>query len=399
MNVALCAPGEIYGGVERFVHTLATYLRDETDVRPLVVLFEEGTHSRTLREAGVETVVIQPRWKYDVLVIRKLVHLFKTREIDVVHTSGYKATILATAAAKLCGIGTVKTEHGRLEPGNPYSVGHLRMRFNLLADRTVTHTCVDHVVYVTHDLKSCMLRNGKAGRSSVIHNGIVPIHTDAHPFPSDIDRNAFNIGIVGRLDEVKGHRSLLAALTRLSDLPRIAVNVIGEGALRSELERYSRQEQLTGRVKFLGFRENIHDYMRAFDVLAMPSLYEGLPYTLLEGMYLRRPVIASNVGGLREVLQDKVDALLVEPGNVDRLAEAIRYLYQNDAERTHLAENARRKICERFMISTMAEQYIEVFHRVSRKSDTERRTIGVPRQEIAMPSPGHKTRTSSEIER
>lgn len=360
-NVAICAPGEFYGGVERFVFTLAMRLRDERKISPLVVLFDKGKQDDELREAGIETVVVKPRWKYDFLVVRRLARLFRDREIDIVHTNGYKSTILGAAAARVCGIPAIKTEHGRIEPRKAYSFGLFRMRFNLMLDEIFTRTLIDHVVYVTQNLRSMFHADSRTRRNSVVYNAIPDVSADPDTDASDIDRSAFNLGIIGRISEVKGHRVLLSALAELTDLPDIRVNVIGEGPLRGELEDYCRNHNLVEKVKFLGFKSNVHNYTSALDVLVMPSLHEGLPYTLLEGMYLKVPIIATDVGGLKEILDDRIDALLVEAGNDKALSRAIRYLHDNENERKRLAENAYTKVCRDFNISKMAREYIELY--------------------------------------
>jgi len=227
--------------------------------------------------------------------------------------------------------------------------------------RLATRLFVDHIVYVTRDLQASLKGNGCNSETSVIYNGIPAISTGSCTVPSDLNQDKFNIGIVGRISEVKGHRFLLSALERLLDLPDLRLNILGEGPLKSELESYCESNGLAGIVTFLGFKENVYDYMNAFDVLAMPSLYEGLPYVLLESMYLRTPIIASDVGGLREILCDKDDSLLVEPGDAKGLAEAIRYLHNHKAERACLAENAYKKVCRHFMIDKMVEKYADIF--------------------------------------
>lgn len=382
MNLAILAPGELYGGVERFVCTLAKYLREETEITPLVVLFQEGEQYRELISSDVDTVVIRSRWKYDFSVVRRLIRLFKARRITVVHTNGYKATILGGLAGKICGARVVKTEHGRPEPSRCRDFDWFRMRCNLAADEIVTRSLVDHVVYVTRDLHSTFQKNGRDVMSSVIYNGIFPISEDGCSIPSEIDPTKFNIGIVGRLTEVKGHHLLLDALMRLRDISDVRLNIVGEGPLKTELEGYCQERGLMDRVRLLDFKANVFDYIRAFDLLAMPSLYEGLPYALLESMFLKAPIVASNVGGPGEIIEHEVDGLLVRPGNAENLAEAIRYMRIHGAERTRLAENAYRKVCDNFMVSHMARKYAGVFQGDLRDTSIQFQTM-FSRQEVS----------------
>jgi glycosyltransferase involved in cell wall biosynthesis len=363
IHLAIIAPGELYGGVERFVNILAKSLDEAHEVKPLVILFNDGNHAEGLRSDGINVIIPEQRWKYDVSLIRRLSEIFRTERIDIVHTNGYKATIVGTLAAKMAGIPVVKTEHGKLEPGAWYDPRHVRMRANLFLDELVTRRLVTHTIYVTHDLQCTIGRKEDLTTSSIIYNGIAPIAPRTSAHPAEIDPHAFNVGIIGRLAEVKGHGVLLRALSRLNDLSDLRVHIIGEGELKAEIQQYCHAQKLDGRVQLLNFRSNIYDYISALDLLVMPSLHEGLPYILLESMYLRVPVIASDTGGLGEILESEVDCLLVESGNEKMLAQAISTLYHDANLRTRLAENAYQKVCKDFMVQNMMEEYLNIFHR------------------------------------
>jgi glycosyltransferase involved in cell wall biosynthesis len=360
IRVAIIAPGEVYGGVERFVNVLSETLQDENEAEPLVILLHDGLQAQSLRQRGIEVIVPEQRSKYDPSLVKKLAEVYRRKRIDVVHTNGYKATILGAAAAKMIGLPVVKTEHGKLEPRTWLDPRHIRMRVNLLLDELSTRWLVDHIVYVTHDLQ-CAYRRRNLETGSIVYNGIPPIQLDTASPPPEIDSGKFNVGVIGRLAEVKGHLILLRALTHLRDLPDLAVHVIGEGPRKHALCRYCVEQELSDIVQFLGFRNDIYRYLAAFDLLVMPSLHEGLPYVLLESMSLGVPVVASNVGGLREILEDAEDALLVEPGNDASLAGAIRTLYEDQVLRERLARSAICKVGKDYIASAMARDYLEIY--------------------------------------
>jgi glycosyltransferase involved in cell wall biosynthesis len=114
-------------------------------------------------------------------------------------------------------------------------------------------------------------------------------------------------------------------------------------------------------VHFLGFRRNVYDFIAHCDALLMPSLHEGLPYTLLEGMALGTPIIASRVGGLAEVLQDEITALLVPPSDVGSLAHAILRLHDSPALRLDLGAQAQRVQQARYSLKAMTESYLGIY--------------------------------------
>jgi glycosyltransferase involved in cell wall biosynthesis len=357
MNVAICSAGDLFGGVERFIVTFASELTRLPEQQVQVVLFSKGVLADTLHHEGIAATLFEtPR--YDITVIARIARFFRGAGIDVVHTHGYKATLLCGAAARLCGARTVKTEHGSPEPCR--GVDGVKMSVNTSLDRALSRYLVDRIVYVSNDIRQ---RHGKyyAGiPGEVIYNGIP--RWDAQPFarPRELDDRCFNIGIVGRLTAVKGHQYLLQAIKELA-LADLRLYVLGDGELEDELERRAHDYGLDERVFFLGFRRNADEYLRALDVVVMPSLHEGFPYTMLEAGYWGAPLIASRVGGIQEVLTDGLECLLVEPRDVGQLAGAIRTLHDNPELRHTLGRNARHTVTERFLIDDMVGKYLATY--------------------------------------
>jgi glycosyltransferase involved in cell wall biosynthesis len=291
-------------------------------------------------------------------VVRRLARFFRENRVDVVHTHGYKANLLCGCAAKLSGAHVVKTEHGGLEPVEAFA--RIKLSLNLGLDRLMTPYLVDRIVYVSRDIRR---RNGKhyeRMHGDVIYNGIPCPPEAPYERPPEIDPSAFNLGIVGRLTAVKGHIHLLRALKELSTL-NVRLYVLGDGELRSKLERFSQENGLAGRVSFLGFRDNLADYLRSLDALVMPSLHEGFPYAMLEAAYWGLPLIASRVGGIREVLRDRHECLLVEPRNVRQLADAIATLHGDGKLRARLGQTARRHVLNNFRADAMGQKYLAAY--------------------------------------
>lgn len=134
---------------------------------------------------------------------------------------------------------------------------------------------------------------------------------------------AFIFGTIGRLVPVKGHRLLIEAFARIHQRhPHAMVTIIGEGRSRPELEAAIAHHNLEDRVILLGAREDALQYVRAYDVFVMPSLSEGLPLALLEGMSARLPIIASDIDSMRSIVQD-CGGWLFQSANVEDLAEKL----------------------------------------------------------------------------
>jgi len=366
-KLALCTAGELYGGVERFINDFAVYLTDNDSVDVITVVFYDGELAHRLRKEGVEVAALLPRWKYDPGIISRLVKLLRARDVSLVHTHGYLATVLAGIAAKKCGVKVVKTEHGRREPRLRRDFKWLRMHGNLLVDRLATRLLVDHIVYVSNDLRMHFQDGNRNGRCSVIYNGVFPVDLGGGNNSVDLDRDAFNMGIVGRISAVKGHIYAIRAFASLRPNRRVNLYILGEGGLEQDLRIYCRDHGLADRVHFMGFRTDVLDWIAGLDVLLMPSIHEGLPYTLLEAMWLGTPVIASRVGGLAEILEDAVDALLVEPGDDQQLAVAIERAMAEPNLGFSLATSARAKVERSFTIDRMVHDYLCLYEQVCEK--------------------------------
>lgn len=359
INLALCSTGELYGGVEQFIYTFSNYLKSETKLNFIVIIFNKGLLYEKLKEAKIETYIISSSLKYNIGVIRQIIKLFKEKKINVIHTHGYKANVLCSIAGKVCNAKIIKTEHGKIEPSTGYN--RFKMQINHKIDRIISRLLLDEIVFVSKDIESYYKRYYKAIKSTVIYNGIPRIEVNSNKNLQDFDYNAFNIGIVGRLTEVKGHLFLLRALKNLIGLGNIKLNIFGNGHLEERLRDYCNKNDISSIVIFHGFKENIYEYIAALDVLVMPSLHEGMPYVLLEAMYLRVPIIASDVGGLKEVIDNNHDGILVPSEDEVAIANAIEQIYNNQKLRITFTQKAYKKICSKFSISYMGKRYIDLY--------------------------------------
>jgi glycosyltransferase involved in cell wall biosynthesis len=171
----------------------------------------------------------------------------------------------------------------------------------------------------------------------VIHNAIdlgrfatLPSREAARA-PLGLSPEDFVVGIVGRLSPQKGHTYLLQAAARLAaDVPRLRLLIVGEGQLRGRLERQARDLGIAERISFAGFRSDMPNLYPAMDLLAMPSLFEGLPLTLLEALCCGLVAVGARAPGIVDVIGDGNKGLLVDVGDVEGLAEAIRRVYRRE---------------------------------------------------------------------
>ena len=151
------------------------------------------------------------------------------------------------------------------------------------------------------------------------------------------------LGIVGRLEPEKDHRTLLRAFQALIAHRQAArLLIVGDGSLRRELEAQCRALEIEGNVTFLGARADIPQVLAAFDVFVLSSVQEGVPLSVVEAMGAGKPVIATDVGGLRLLVRPNVNGLLVPPADPVALEAAMRELVGNAALRQEMGDGAAR---------------------------------------------------------
>lgn len=179
-----------------------------------------------------------------------------------------------------------------------------------------------------------------------------------------LDADAFILGCIGRLVPIKGHVFLIEALSRLRGVyPNVQVAIIGEGRSRQDLEQAIKKYGLQDRVHLLGMRDNALQYVRAFNTLVMPSLTEGLPLALLEGMSGHLPVVGSNIDSLRPILEDCGGRIFVVK-NVDSLTETLAQLLDRTThELQQEGDRAYSYLCESHNINDFRQQYRELLEK------------------------------------
>jgi glycosyltransferase involved in cell wall biosynthesis len=221
----------------------------------------------------------------------------------------------------------------------------------------------DHVVCISHEIERYCLTKKYLPREklSVIHSAV---NTDVlesqnveHVRAEFNLQDKFVVGIIGRLRPEKGHLYLLRAASRLTPkYPDIMFLIVGDGSMAAELKKLADNLQISSRVIFTGFRKDIPRVLRTLDLFVLPSLTEGLGTAIMEAAAVGLPIIATNIGGIPEIVRDAEEALLIPPANEDAIADAITRLYEDRQLASRLAQNARRRILAHFTPARLADQ-------------------------------------------
>ncbi len=176
--------------------------------------------------------------------------------------------------------------------------------------------------------------------------------------------NQIIIGSVGRLSLQKGYRFLIAAMPEIIKVfPQLTLWLIGDGELRDELERQCESLGIQSQVIFLGKRNDVLDLLRQMDLFVLPSLWEGLPTVVMESMSQGIPVVATDIPGTREIVEDRKSGWLVKPCDPSVLAKAVIQALNNPVERLRVSQEAL-KVVDRFSINSVSLQYQELYQKI-----------------------------------
>ena len=290
----------------------------------------------------------------------------------ILHTYNLAAAEDALTGA-LAGVPVrIHAEHGR-DAGDPNG---LNRKHNLL--RRLLVPFIDRYVPVSGDLHQWLktVVGIPDAKNQLIDNGVDTAHFTPAPTPP----GAFVIGTVGRLQSVKHQAALVDAFIRLralapAEAARLRLVIVGDGPLRAALAQQVADAGIGEQVWLAGARSDIADLMRTFSVFALPSLAEGMPVTLLEAMACGLPVVASRVGGIRELVLENNTGLLVSAADPQALAEALaQYLRQPALAQQHGAAG-RARIEARYSIAAMLSGYTSLYDALCKMKPKSREAI------------------------
>ncbi len=210
----------------------------------------------------------------------------------------------------------------------------------------------------------------------VIYNGIdipEPVTEDPRAIREafGLQPDAPVIGTLARFEPQKGVAYLLrAAAIAREQVPDLQVLIAGDGPLKNELENLAQELGVRDRVRFVGWRDDIYRVLAAMDVFCLPSLWESFGLVLTEAMAMERPIVATDIDGVREVVVNDQTGVLVPPRDPQRFAQAAVSLLQDRAQAQRMGSAGRRRVVEHFSSARMVEQYEAFFRRLVGREHT-----------------------------
>ena len=372
LRVCQIIPTLVQGGAEKQMSLLARYLNSDEFESHVVVLTHSGVLEDELRVSGVNLHFIEKRGKLDVGAYRRLKRKLREIKPDVVHTWLFAANSYGRQAAKSVGVPVIIAGERCVDPWKQW--WHHRIDRHLLKSTARMTTNTNAVVdfYQKQGIPS--------DRFTVIPNAVVKESGADRRLARDdfferlkLEPRKHIIGAVGRLWKQKGYQDLIWAAELIRAVNEDAWFVIvGDGPEREQLQKF--RDQIDGQhiVKFLGHRSDAAELMQCFDVLWNGSLYEGQSNTILEAMATGVPVLASDIPGNRDLIENERTGILYPLGDVETLSRQTLVLLQNESTRIELGDNAKHRIQEDFSLAKMVNRYSQLYRELYEKKKVAR---------------------------
>jgi glycosyltransferase involved in cell wall biosynthesis len=363
-------PAGFYGA-ERWVLAMANNINRDGVICDLAVTRESPDQDLSVAEYYPQDDEQQVHYldmhgRFDFRVVSKLCEVIRNRQIDVIHTHGYKSDILGLLAAKRAGIACVSTPHGFSG-----DVGFKLATFIRIGTHMLRY--FDRVVPLSEELMDDMKRfKVPESKTSFIRNGVDLTEIDAAlaslPEDKEANKDSRIIGFIGQMIPRKGIPDLISVFDQLhQQAPDLRLQLLGDGSQRKELELQASELNSVNAIEFLGFRSDRLELLSNFSLFVMTSSLEGIPRCMMEAMAVGVPVVAYDIPGVDQLVEHGKTGLLAPFGDKAALAACCKQVLNDPELAKTLSYNAREMVHERYSAARMANEYEALFRKLTGK--------------------------------
>jgi len=326
-------------------------------------LDEIGTMGQELLDSHHEVVSLQRKSGLDLGVAKRLAAYCKSQNVDVIHAHQYTPFFYASLSRYLGNKAPILfTAHGRTFPD-------FRRPKRVFANRFLISK-KDRIVAVGKQVKNALMENEGIPETKieVIYNGIDVERFKVHSASRQLTREKLGLKQgevivihVARLNPLKDHLTAIKTMDHLRDHPEIRLFIVGEGEEEQNIKHAIAERKLESTVSMLGLRKDIPELLNAADACLLTSRSEGIPLTLAEAMATELPCVATDVGGVPEMVTDNVTGFLCPAGDSKKLAARILDLANSEELRSSMGQAGRTRIVQHFNDRFMHEQYQQAY--------------------------------------
>jgi len=348
------------GGAEILLLNIAKNIDPQKFEITVATTVKGGPMTEEFLQQGVTVEIFEKKSKLGLVTILTIRKFLKKIKPDIVHTHLFGGDTWGRIAAILAGVPVIiSTEH------NINRDEGMMKRFV----KKILSLWTKRIIAVSESVKkySISTEHIKAKKFTIIYNA-VDLDNLIFRGQRPVDLNNIKAGIIGRLTTQKGHLDLIAALPEiLKNYPNFHLAIIGAGEMETELKNAIKILKLEKAVDFLGVRRDLPIVLNNLDLLLLPSVWEGFGLAAVEAMAVGVPVLASAVGGLKEIIVDKQSGFLFESQNPVAMAETVNYVLANLNLLPEVILKARHTVEEKFEIKKMVKNYEALYFELFKK--------------------------------
>lgn len=363
ISVCHIISGDLWAGAEVVDYHLLKKLKSYNNINLSAILFNEGKLADEIRSLGIDVDIVDETRQNFLHLIMETGKILVRKSPDIIHSHRYKENIVAFLSSKFkSGIRLVSTQHGM-----PESIGMnarnkylLLQKFNLY----LLSKSFRQVIVVSKDMQRIFTNkygfNGK--NISVIYNGTDIIKNP----PNKREKSVFVIGSMGRIYPVKDFPLMVEVAKEVyKETDKIHFELAGDGPDKAKIMDLIERYELGKIFTLKGFVENVSDFYCNLDLYINTSFHEGIPMSILEAMSYKIPIIAPNVGGMKEIFNNGIEGYLVDGRDPKIFADKCLRLYEDNFLRQSMGSSARDKIEKDFSNERMAKEYHQLYLDIS----------------------------------
>jgi len=308
----------------------------------------ESDYAAEARRRNLEVVVLQESGQFDWRVLTQLLRIISAMNVDIVHTHDLRSNLFGLICARWCRKPVITTVHG-------WIANTFKRKIYRAVDKWLLRL-FDAIVAVSERTKGLIEKSWIAGhRITVINNALKVeqyiLDPDDQSYRNElgVDAQAILIANIGRLSPEKGHLDFLMAGRELLKInENIRLLLFGVGPEQERLENFVNDNGMAGSVIFAGFRPDMKNIYNSLDLVVQSSFTEGMPNVVLEALLMEVPVIATDVGGTAEIIENGKTGVLTRAGQPVEIVTAVRAFLSNPEQYMNMARQGREVIVNQF---------------------------------------------------
>jgi len=354
----------IPGGAEKQLLYLCKFI-DKEKFTPCVIAFREGKLLPDFNKENIKVYILKKKFKFDFLVLFKLINILKKEKPDILHTFMFTANTWGRCAGIVCNI-PVKIASER-------SMDLWKREYHFLIDKFLGKF-TNKIICVSEEVKNYYIRKTKLPEEKfiVIENGVnleeIKKVEEKNEIREEfeIQKDDFVILTGGRLCKEKAIDFFLCVVPELKKaIKNLKVLIVGEGEEKEKLLGLVRELKVWKTVVFTGYRKDILKIIKISNLIVLTSRWEGMPNLILEGMALGKPVISTNIGGSKEIIKNGINGFLIEFGDKKDLIEKILFFYNNPKEIGKMGRNSYKIVEEKYNLKKKIKKHEKIYYELS----------------------------------